>query len=255
MQRIAFLFVLMTLSSCAYKSHIMFSEIGAGEPSPYLASATDNAMSQYKLEVFDRITIDVYTNEGERIIDPDLELIPETRGQGVQSKPNPEYVIQSDGYVRLPMVGRVYAEGLTLEELNQLLADEYSEYYLDPYVLSSYANKRVIVLGAPGGQVIPLENENTNLLEVLALSGGISSDMRANNIRLIRGDLNNPEVYLIDLSTVKGMTEAQTRVESGDIIYIEPVVRPANEAFRDAAPIIGTVSGILTIILIFTTNF
>ncbi|NMM47385.1 polysaccharide biosynthesis/export family protein [Marinigracilibium pacificum] len=232
----------------------MFSDISADESSPYLKLQANNTISQYRLEAFDRITVDVYTNEGERIIDPDLELIPETAGQGIQSKPRPEYVVQSDGYVRLPMIGRVYALGLTLEELNQLLADEYSEFYFEPYVLSSYANKRVVVLGAPGGQVVPLLNENTNLLEILALAGGISSDMRADNIRLIRGDLNNPEVFLIDLSTIEGMTKAQTRVESGDIIYIEPVVRPANRAFRDAAPFVGTISGILTIILIFTTN-
>ena len=34
-------------------------------------------------------------------------------------------------------------------------------------------NNRIILLGAQGGRIIPLENDNMNLLEVLALAGGV----------------------------------------------------------------------------------
>ena len=43
-----------------------------------------------------------------------------------------------------------------------------------------------------------LENNNTTLLEALAIAGGISTG-KAKRIKLIRGDLKDPKVYLIDL--------------------------------------------------------
>ena len=48
----------------------------------------------------------------------------------------------------LPLLGEVALSGLTLEETNSKLAELYQSYYKDPFVLTRYANKRVVVLGA-----------------------------------------------------------------------------------------------------------
>jgi polysaccharide export outer membrane protein len=67
-----------------------------------------------------------------------------------------------------------------------------------------------------------LQNQNTSLLEALALSGGVSANGKAHRIKLIRGDLKNPQVYLIDLSTIDGMKKANMTLQGNDIVYIEP---------------------------------
>ena len=73
-------------------------------------------------------------------------------------------------------------------------------------------NNRVIIL-VHRWAGNPLTNDNMNLIEVLALAGGIDGGGggggggsgtfyryggRANNIRIIRGDLKNPRVQQID---------------------------------------------------------
>jgi polysaccharide export outer membrane protein len=108
----------------------------------------------------------------------------------------------------------------------------------------------VVVLGAGGGAVIPLQNENTNLIEVLALYGGLEAGAKADKIRLLRGDLNNPFVYKIDLSTVAGMQSSIIQIEPGDIIYIEPWRRPWLEGFKDFSPILGLTTSALTLIVV-----
>ncbi|MEO0334740.1 MAG: polysaccharide export protein EpsE, partial [Bacteroidota bacterium] len=113
-------------------------------------------------------------------------------------------------------------------------------------------NKRVVVLGGLGGQVIPLTNENMSLIEVLALAGGVSQGSRTDNIRLIRGDLDDPEVRIIDLSTIQGVKKASLKVMPGDIIYVQPVQRVASEALRDISPIFGLITSTLTLILLVT---
>ena len=99
-------------------------------------------------------------------------------------------------------------------------------------------------------KVIPLNNENMSLVEVIALAGGINQDGKAHNVRLIRGDLNNPTVFLIDLGTIAGMKASILNVEPGDIIYLEPRRRVFFEALSDVTPILSLVTSLLTLAFI-----
>jgi polysaccharide export outer membrane protein len=108
----------------------------------------------------------------------------------------------------------------------------------------------VTVLGALGGQVIPIENENTTLLEILAAAGGLNQRSKGSNIRLIRGPLDDPAVQIIDLSTIEGLKKASLQVLPNDVVYVEPVRRVFNETVRDAAPIIGVVTNVVTLLLV-----
>jgi len=212
------------------------------------------AESSYIIEPFDYIQLEVYTNKGERIIDPNYELINENISNQRQMRPSPHYLIEADSTVKLPVVGRMRLGGLTLLQADSLLEMAYSEYYKDPYVITQYSNKRVIVLGAVGGHVIPLTNEDMSVIEVLALAGGIGNDAKGHNIRLIRGDLKNPVVQVIDLSTIEGMRKASLQVQSGDIIYVEPIRKIVSESVRDIAPVLSVITSLVTL-LVLIQNF
>lgn len=166
------------------------------------------------------------------------------------NRTKPQYLVQPNGEVRLPMVGNTYLQGYTLYQADSLLARVYNEFYKESFVITRFVNKRVVVLGATGGQVIPLLNENMNVLEVLALAGDITGRGKAHNIRLVRGDLQDPQVQLIDLSTISGMQEASLNVQSGDIIYVEPVRRILPETIRDITPVMGLVANALTLLIV-----
>ena len=219
-----------------------------------MAVAVAEANANYNVQENDYLEVKVYTNGGEMIIDPNNEIMKEmnagTGNQQVREKP--QFLVRKGGTVRLPLIGDVPVAGLTLHELDSLLQKEYSAYYEDVFVITKYVNKRVVVLGATGGQVIPLQNEDMNLLEVLALAGGTSPQDRVDNIRLIRGELQDPEVRIINLSTIEGMKQSSMKVLPGDIIYVEPVQRVTSEAIRDITPILGFVTSIITLGLLIS---
>jgi len=203
----------------------------------------------------DYITIKVYTNNGERIIDPDFELMKGTvmNAQVVQNEI--QYLVRNNGNAYFPMIGDIKVEGRSIRQLDSLLSKEYSKFYYNVYVNSKIINKRVVVIGAQGGKVIPLTNDNLRVIEAIALYGGISSDNRANNIRLIRGDLNKPDVSILNLSTIEGMKEASLTVEPNDIIYIEPVRRNLPQFSQDFFPIFSFITSIVsTVLLIANLN-
>jgi len=209
------------------------------------------AEENYIIRKNDYISVTVYTNGGEKLIDPNAELSKQKNSTST-SKDQPEkYLVRDNGYVRLPMVGDVKLDGYTVIKADSILGIAYSKFYEAPFVVTRLLNKRVIVLGPSpsAGKVIPLENENMNIIEIIALYGGIQDNGKAYNIRLIRGNLKNPNVQIIDLSTITGMQKASLDVQPNDIIYIEPVRKLFVESFRDIYPIFSVLVSLTSLLL------
>src|SRR6185369_10410011 len=135
------------------------------------------------------LKLDIYSNSGERLIDPN----PDMSGATVNSRANSQsseqqqpteqtsYLVDLNGLAKLPMIGEMRLDGLTLRQAEEVVQKEYSKFFKEPFVKMSYVNKRVIVLGAPGGQVIPLTNQNVSVAEVLALAKGVDNFTKVKN--------------------------------------------------------------------------
>jgi len=171
-------------------------------------------------------------------------------GMGQNNVQRFQYLVQTDGMVKLPLIGMVPIEGLTIQEAEELVEETYNEYFKDSFVKLTLSNRRVIVLGVNGGQVIPIQNEHTSIAEVLALYGGLNLGAKAGNIRLIRGDLDNPEVFQIDMTTISGMRKTVLGVQPGDILYVEPWRRPWQQGLRDISPILSITSSMIAFVLL-----
>jgi len=227
-------------------------DVGAVEQS------VERASGNYIIQPDDYVRLDVFTNDGERLIDPNFELSMAggANQQAAQQRERFTYLVMEDGTARLPKVGIISLQGLTINEAEEMLQEAYNAFYKESYVKLRPANRRAVVLGAAGGatgaggQVVPLENENMTILEVLALAGGVQQGGKVSSIRLIRGELANPKVYDIDLSTIAGMKQSAMIVESGDVIYIEPWRRPFRETLRDTAPVLSLFTSVLTLIFV-----
>ncbi|HEX8038044.1 MAG TPA: polysaccharide biosynthesis/export family protein [Chryseosolibacter sp.] len=207
----------------------------------------EQAEMDYTIQPNDLLTLAVYTNGGERIIDPNRQSFQGGSPNG-GGMPDAGYQVDVNGSAKLPLIGETKLQGLTIRQAEEMLEKEYEKFYQQAFVVLKFDNKRVIVLGAPGGQVIPLQNENIRLTEVLALAKGVTADGRASNIRVIRDD----KVFIADLSTFEGYKKGNFLVQPGDIIYVEPVRRPFIEALRDYSPVITVVTSLATLIFIIS---
>jgi polysaccharide biosynthesis/export protein len=203
---------------------------------------------EYKIAVNDQLQINVYTNDGEKIIDP----IGIANNLSVQNA-NSMYLVEFDGQIKLPIIGRTQISNLTLREAEKMLEEKYTTYFNKPYVQLKVTNNRVTIF--PGGQgsqalVVTLNNPNTTLFEALAIAGGIQ-DGKAHKIKLIRGDLKNPQVYLIDLSTIEGMIKANLILQANDIIYVEPRNKIPQKIIEGITPYLTLLSTFLLIYGVF----
>ncbi|KAA5540346.1 polysaccharide biosynthesis/export family protein [Adhaeribacter rhizoryzae] len=274
------LFALSFYSCRSYNQNIMFRGEGSVNLDK-LKQSLANVERNYIIQPNDYLDVRVYTNKGERIFDPNGELPFGAPGGGASQRggnrtsggqnnqiSNSQFLVQYDGRIKLPMVDYVKVTGLTLLQADSLLQTLYATYYVDPFVTTQVTNNRVFVLGSPGGQVIPMTNDNMNLLEVIALAGGVDGGRsgggtalgqsrfgRADKIKIIRNYMDHdPIVQVVDLTTIAGLKQASLHIEPNDVIYIEPNQRLFFEVFREIAPIVstvlGTASAIITTVLL-----
>ena len=71
----------------------------------------------------------------------------------------------------------------------------------------------------------------------------------ASRIKIIRGDLKNPKIYLVNLSTIAGVKDADLIMQAGDIIYVDPFINYASIVTSD---ITGILSILTTGVLVYS---
>lgn len=198
---------------------------------------------EYKIQPFDKIELKIFTNDGYKLID-----LAASQGQSQIS-----YNVEFDGQVKLPSVGRINIAGKTLREAEAELETLYSNYFIDPFILISIINKRIIVFagGSTNGSVIEMKNDNYTLIEALADAGGVSEMSKSYRIKLLRGDLQNPEIYVFNIRSVDDMKNANFILQANDIIYVEARPRYASRIVNEISPYLSLVSSVLLVYALF----
>lgn len=136
-----------------------------------------------------------------------------------------DVTIAPDGAITYPLVGRLVVAGLTYEALVAKLRGAIAEYYVDAQVsvnILAVTNQKVIVIGeVQAPQVLQITNE-LSLLEALTRTGGINPDARTQNVLVIRGGMENPQLFTVDVDAVFGRGDFSQMVylQRGDIVYV-----------------------------------
>jgi len=229
------LFLAVWFSSCkVFRSNLMLKT-----PKDYTYDKIADSLSKqdYKIEANDIVNVRIFANDGFKIVDL-------ATSNQVQRFIEIDYVVNMDGTCKLPLIGRVKLAGLSVREATEYLEQIYADYYVKPFVFMTVTNKRVIVFPGNGGaaKVLNLTNNNTTVIEALALTGGIAEDGKAYKVKLIRNQGDKPKVYLMDLSKIEGIAVGNTVVLAHDIIYVEPRYRFARTLVAEITPIITLIS-------------
>lgn len=246
MRKLTYLLIVVILSSCNFLNPSIM--LKTDKNFKYDAfKDTLNQLKEYKISANDIIEFRMYSNDGFKLIDLTTQSV--NNANSISGRTGMEYLVEFDGQIKLPIISRVPIQGLTIRQAELMLEEKYASYYIKPFVLLNVINRRVIVFpGSPGSaRVIPLTNNNTTLIEALALAGGIAENGIAKKIKLIRGNLQAPEVFLIDLSTIDGIRQADMVLQANDIIYVEPKRNISRGLLTEITPILGLLTSLLIV--------
>jgi polysaccharide export outer membrane protein len=179
-------------------------------------------------------------------------------GTGSQGSNLKGYLVDPDGYIDYPVIGKLKVSGLTLREIKTLLANRLaSDYVKDPVVEVRILNYKVTVMGEvryPGVVIAP--NHRMNVLEAIAASGDINLTGRKDNVMVIREVNGHREFATVNLNSRNAFTNPYFVLKQNDIVYVQAgrAVREntANIFVRFYLPVVATVISVAAAIVAFS---
>lgn len=137
----------------------------------------------------------------------------------------PEYLIDDDGYIRFPFLGKIKAAGMTKQELREEITGELIEQQLliEPIVNIRHLNFNVSVMGeVQNPSLVTIPSEKVSLLEALSLAGDLTIYAQRDNVLLIREEDGVKKLSRIDLTSDNIFTSPDYFLKPNDIIYVQP---------------------------------
>jgi polysaccharide export outer membrane protein len=145
------------------------------------------------------------------------------------------YLVDKDGFIRMPYIGNVSVKGLTTVQVRDTIVQKISLYFKDPVVNVRFANFKVTVLGevrTPSTFVIP--NEKPTVIDALGLAGDITIYGKRENVLLIRDVEGRKEVTRLNLDSSKSISSPYFYLKPNDVLYVEPTASrvESTDAYR-----------------------
>jgi len=161
------------------------------------------------------------------------------------------YTVDVNGYIDLPLVGKVLLKDKTIAEAKTALVNAYGRYMENPIVILKKLSFKVTILGEvnkPGLYYIP--NERLTFLEALGMAGDLNQYADRTEIKLIRHQNGTTSEVSIDLTSKQPLQQDYYYVYPDDVIYIKPMRR---KGLANINPGVAVITSIITTAAVVTS--
>lgn len=147
-----------------------------------------------------------------------------TPNQGSNTIAGPTYIVDSEGNIDFPILGKLNTLNKTLVELKEELRDRMSQYVINPTVNVRLTNFKVTVLGEVNRQGdYTVSNGQATILNALGLAGDLTVYGKRDDVLVIRtenGTVTHGKISLLDANLINS---PYYNLKQGDAIIV-----PAN---------------------------
>ena len=227
MRQNIFLVLLLTLmgmcTSCVTQKNLTYFRTLQAEDADSINKAFE-IQQDPTLRVGDALLIQISALDEEAAIPYNMiAVVPST---GTQLNFNPvilTYVVDEQGDIILPVLGRMHVEGMSKTELRDELTERLSKQIKDPLVTISLQNRKVTVMGeVHNPRQVAIPNGRLTILEALAAAGDLTPYGKRNNILVTREVNGKMEIARLDLTSSEIFTSPYYFLQQNDVIYVSP---------------------------------
>jgi len=199
--------------------------LGGCAGTEYKLAQTEQTISQknisdrsieYRILPQDRLEIALYKDPAQEHVGAVNELGQSMTRNGI--------LVNTDGYISLPLIGKIKVAGLTQTQAADRITTQYKKYLNTPSVYLEVLNKRLFVLGEvkkPG--VVEIDKEKMTLFEAIAFAGDLTDDAVRNDIVILsNSSTRGMEMRRVDLTNFDTMKYASLMLRPNDIVYVQP---------------------------------
>lgn len=134
------------------------------------------------------------------------------------------YLVESDGKIKIPFLGKVQAEGLSRLQLENNLTELFKEYTRNPVVNVRFLNYSYSVLGevTRSGRYV-MQTERVTLLDAISQAGDLTDLGKRENITVIREENGERKIGKLNLLSKDLFNSPFFYLRNNDVVYVEPV--------------------------------
>lgn len=133
------------------------------------------------------------------------------------------YVVDREGDILFPVLGKIHVEGMTVQELTKYLEGRISADVENPIVRVDLLSFRVNVLGevrSPGMKQV--KTQRFTLLDALAAAGDLTVHGERENVLLIREEKGKLTYHHFNLNDSKTLESPYFYLKQNDVVIVEP---------------------------------
>ncbi|PQJ72090.1 polysaccharide biosynthesis/export family protein [Polaribacter butkevichii] len=211
--------LIIALSSCVSNKDIAYFQFDEIEQS----KVSNSFKTIFKPDDLLQITISSDDIEATKPFNLPAVAYTTTTNSVVGTPQQQSYLIDSDGEIDFPILGKLKLGGLSREDVLKLLKNKLSpDYVKNPTINIRIANFKVTVYGdvkKPGTFTIP--NERVSILDAIGLAGDLNISGRRDNVMVIREENNKKVKYQVNLLSNKTLTSPVFYLQQNDVVYVE----------------------------------
>ena len=202
----------------------------------YIQDVSDNSRERIKanyqttIQKDDQLYIAVSSKQPELTAPFAMSEIGATNSNSNNNNKPKGYLVDAQGYIVLPVLGKIKAAGKTCSQLATDIAAtlKNNDYIRDASVNVQIMNFKFSVLGevkSPGTYTI--EGQRLTILEAISRAGDLNIDGNR-DVTLIRETNGTRQIASIDLRSKNLFTSPYYYIQQNDIIYVTPSERKVN---------------------------
>jgi polysaccharide biosynthesis/export protein len=141
---------------------------------------------------------------------------------GSQAGQQGGYLVDVNGDVELPRIGKIHAEGLKKGELEAVIRSKLEGQLNQPNVIVRFMNFRITVLGEVGSPgVLNIPTERLTILEAVGMAGGVTEYGMIKNVKILRENNGVRELGVLDLTSQNIFTSPYYQLQQNDVVLVD----------------------------------
>ena len=133
------------------------------------------------------------------------------------------FLVDANCNIEYPRVGTIQVEGLTKQQLADVIKSRLAGQLTDPVVIVRFQNYKVTILGEVSSQgSFSVPTEKLTILEAIGLAGGVSEFGKKDGIKVLRESNGKREVGIIDITSEDIFESPYYQLSQNDVVIVEP---------------------------------
>jgi polysaccharide biosynthesis/export protein len=143
--------------------------------------------------------------------------------QNVQGQLVQGYMVEPDGNITLPAIGKINVVGLTIRESENKIKAKAQEYLKDVTAKVRLLNYKVTVIGevnSPG--VYYNYNFEYTIFDALSNAGGITNSAKLDKVLVLRRTKSGSQTFTLNMNSQSALSSPAYFLEPNDVIVVQP---------------------------------